>query len=836
MQHKEDIGWLDIGKQQNSRLAIVENRRLKYIISQLENPEEQYPSLCAFIGGPLKNCALQKLYPWNNIRRHVSDYKIRLRYNVSSLGTRQPVLFVDGDIIQKDHKSPLKQLSAGAGYPIFWECGSAQFLLLVLWARLVFLFNDVICIFIDDYPESSQILKLLTTFSQGRSTDPLILIHRKLLEPGLTSVYESFSEITTLRLGAYEASNTARYKPLRSLVRQELSSMRALRKKHLIQPNGKQLVDLFQATFQHILMDFESRFNLLQATRAVYKICSTAGLDAAQIIPTIASAVLMDHYVPRILIELRKSQLASQSGWICRIRSNKICLYCLFQNAQHVLGCGHTLCDHYAHVFGTPSVGIEYEFTIRGYIYCLYQRPLIASVLPLTMSPSVLTIDGGGVKGVIPLEFLLLVHEHLHPYRIQDIVDLALGTSSILGNLSKWIHWLLHDSYYDAKTFDDALKGVFDNNRLMFGSSRDNPRESLRSNSKVRVVTTSISRETGAFVIGNFNTTGEPGDRAVSEQGRLLRHLCKTRGPPSFFTPTDLPGIGSFQDRGLKHNFAREIASQVSRQIWPEAIGSTHLLSLGTRVTKPEVDPTPHFRHIFRDSFIRRGFDAWISDYHRLNVELNRTPNTIDSVETINDYRNLVLGQPGNSRRAQQATTTLLCRGSIRCKGSARDVIMALIRLYPEGLTYVSGKNMVDSFHGLDDLYESCGSYLRPLSFIVYYFNHPVNLFLQASLTHRWRLNRFPESLANFAAKQGLTSLFGHSNHGFLGRIACGGYKILSGSSKTKRHVYLLICSSRETYVYNSNEDDPSWLPPDSDLVLFHRLSVFVSIGGLSLF
>jgi hypothetical protein len=129
-------------------------------------------------------------------------------------------------------------------------------------------------------------------------------------------------------------------------------------------------------------------------------------------------------------VELRKSQLASQSGWLCRIRSNTICLYCVFQTAQHVLGCGHTLCDRCAHVFGTPTVGLEYQFTIRGCIYCLYQRPLVASILPPTMSPSVLAIDGGGVRGVIPLEFLLLIQEHLHPCRIQDVVDLALGTSS----------------------------------------------------------------------------------------------------------------------------------------------------------------------------------------------------------------------------------------------------------------------------------------------------------------------------------------------------------------------------------------------------------------------
>jgi hypothetical protein len=140
-------------------------------------------------------------------------------------------------------------------------------------------------------------------------------------------------------------------------------------------------------------------------------------------------------------VQLRKSQLASQSGRLCRIRSNKLCLYCLFQSAQHVLGCGHTLCDRCAQVFGIPSFGLEYQFTIRGCAYCLYKRPLVANVLPSTMGPSILAIDGGGVRGVIPLEFLLLVQEHLRPCRIQDVVDLSIGTSS--GNkLNHYFHFL----------------------------------------------------------------------------------------------------------------------------------------------------------------------------------------------------------------------------------------------------------------------------------------------------------------------------------------------------------------------------------------------------------
>jgi hypothetical protein len=75
--------------------------------------------------------------------------------------------------------------------------------------------------------------------------------------------------------------------------------------------------------------------------------------------------------------------------------------------------------------------------------------------------------------------------------------------------MGRWIQWLLHDSCYDARVFDAALRSAFGENRRIFGTSRDDPRGALQSNSKVGVVATSISRETNAFVIGNFNAADE---------------------------------------------------------------------------------------------------------------------------------------------------------------------------------------------------------------------------------------------------------------------------------------------------------------------------------------
>jgi hypothetical protein len=129
-------------------------------------------------------------------------------------------------------------------------------------------------------------------------------------------------------------------------------------------------------------------------------------------------------------LEFRREQLRASSGRICQIRSNEICLVCLFRVAQHRLDCGHTLCDLCAQLFGTPAPDIEYKFTIDACLCCLYQRPLVIDVLPPTMNPTVLAIDGGGVRGVIPLEFLILVQESLGCCPLQDLIDLGVGTSS----------------------------------------------------------------------------------------------------------------------------------------------------------------------------------------------------------------------------------------------------------------------------------------------------------------------------------------------------------------------------------------------------------------------
>ena len=127
----------------------------------------------------------------------------------------------------------------------------------------------------------------------------------------------------------------------------------------------------------------------------------------------------------------RQDQLLAMSHELGRVQSDRICLYCLVRSAQHSQACHHALCDQCAQTFGHAAADAEHQFTISMCLLCLSRANLVIDVLPPTMNPTILAIDGGGVRGGIPLEYLLLIQEYLGPQcRILDLIDLSVGSSS----------------------------------------------------------------------------------------------------------------------------------------------------------------------------------------------------------------------------------------------------------------------------------------------------------------------------------------------------------------------------------------------------------------------
>ena len=288
----ENIAWLDVGLREDSKPAILDHGRLRQVVSALPDPENQFPSLCVFIGKKAKQTALQELYSLNNIKRHVSEANIRLGYDVFSSESRHPVLFADSDNLQDKMSFPSRRLQAGIGYATSWAC-SAKTMLLITWTRFIFLLTDVICLFLEDEPSIKEAVRFLISCSRFQAASSfsvsirprVILIfadaatqeadgisHSDLLDkaleqPKCANLLNTFSNISSFSLKADHLSSPARHERMRSALAKELDEMRVIRQRRRFQPNVWHLTALFESALRHLIVTTDRPFDIVSAVR-----------------------------------------------------------------------------------------------------------------------------------------------------------------------------------------------------------------------------------------------------------------------------------------------------------------------------------------------------------------------------------------------------------------------------------------------------------------------------------------------------------------------------------------------------------------------------------------
>ncbi len=237
------------------------------------------------------------------------------------------------------------------------------------------------------------------------------------------------------------------------------------------------------------------------------------------------------------------------------LKTNTTCLFCLRRNPEHVLSCGHAVCDDCVRIFGDALPGLEYHYHISNCVLC-HSGTLTVRLKPPTAGYRILSVDGGGTRGVVPLEFLGLIQDLIGDCPVQDLFDGAWGTSSgtytcpsafttadvplgglivlclfllgwdvprcirefdtlarqfftkgqkesqsLLGYLSRVFKCWLSDGCYDVSTLEVTLKSCFGLSRRMF----DTP--ATISGIKVGVTASAIS-DASTFVFSNYNGLG----------------------------------------------------------------------------------------------------------------------------------------------------------------------------------------------------------------------------------------------------------------------------------------------------------------------------------------
>lgn len=130
--------------------------------------------------------------------------------------------------------------------------------------------------------------------------------------------------------------------------------------------------------------------------------------------------------------ELHLHRLTNLYGKFAFPPSGESCFSCLQHKPMYCLPCGHWACQICIKIFYSCSSKDPWLFCVDKCILCgLDTAGLRIRVKPDTASIRVLSIDGGGTRGRIPLEFLQILQDSIGlPYPVQRNFDVVYGTSS----------------------------------------------------------------------------------------------------------------------------------------------------------------------------------------------------------------------------------------------------------------------------------------------------------------------------------------------------------------------------------------------------------------------
>ncbi|KAJ8114147.1 hypothetical protein OPT61_g3904 [Boeremia exigua] len=299
--------------------------------------------------------------------------------------------------------------------------------------------------------------------------------------------------------------------------------------------------------------------------------------------------------------------------------SHTTCFCCLRELAEHPLPCGHVLCTACIKGYGKPHEELSGSFTIAACplhdFEAVFSRPAEIYFKPPLAGLRILSLDGGGVRGIVILEVLRQIQQELGGrIQVQEFFDLIVGTSTggilalglgvknwSVGRCTELFLKMVDKAFtpkifggvglgtnkYRTRSIEDAFSECF-KEQTMFGGVHDTP---LAIGRKVAVTSATETAEQ-AVIFTNYNRAddeqiGYQLVRADDPKNEvLIREAARaTSAAPTYFKPFRNPRTNEgFVDGAVFHNNPVRIANYESKLLWPDADQRPPdiLLSLGT--------------------------------------------------------------------------------------------------------------------------------------------------------------------------------------------------------------------------------------------------------------
>ena len=294
--------------------------------------------------------------------------------------------------------------------------------------------------------------------------------------------------------------------------------------------------------------------------------------------------------------------------------SHASCFGCLVNMPSHPLPCGHVLCDACIRDCGTRGRGQIKLERCPLHMDDRFGPPWEITYKSDHLGVRVLSLDGGGMRGIMELEVLRAIEKALGGnIRIQSFFDLIVGTSTgginaLAFGVKQWsIRYCiemfekfcgqaftdrgvggvaLHGSKFKATPLHDVLRETL-GRKPLFGAN-----DSLNAFKTKVVVTTTSADGNEAMLLANYTRSGSPGDGQTfvrpedpADELEVWEAAAATSAAPLYFKPYTHPKTGmSYIDGGLYHNNPVNVANRERKLLWPE-LANKHpdmLLSIGT--------------------------------------------------------------------------------------------------------------------------------------------------------------------------------------------------------------------------------------------------------------
>lgn len=306
--------------------------------------------------------------------------------------------------------------------------------------------------------------------------------------------------------------------------------------------------------------------------------------------------------------------------------NNTACFCCLFEQAEHCLPCGHILCTACINTYGRPRAANWVELLECPFL-CHENRWTTSCVIhlkPKLAGVRLVTLDGGGIRGIVELEVLRRLELELGGIPIQCFIDFIVGTSTggiiALGLAS--MNWTVdkcieqfqslcdqaftrriggeiplvghlidhhHHSKYQTKTLEDALKEAFTDDMQLFGGERSP--ESTHWQVRVAVTATALAGNK-TYILSNYNGHREnqksshyhfQRPQISSTELRIWEAARATSAAPRYFKSFHHESSQkTYIDGAVLHNNPVRIADSERKILWPDNLVPDLFLSIGT--------------------------------------------------------------------------------------------------------------------------------------------------------------------------------------------------------------------------------------------------------------